>query len=55
MIPKQKWSHPPTTSPTDDGTWPANLMDIIRAIKTMPPCRPTQPDFTFDLTPKTAA
>ena len=30
-------------------------MDIIRAIKSMPPRRPTQPEFTFDLTPKAAA
>jgi hypothetical protein len=29
-------------------------MFIIRAIKTMPPCRPTQPEFTFDLTPEAA-
>ncbi len=27
-------------------------MDIIRTIKTMPPCHSTQPDFTFNLTPK---
>jgi hypothetical protein len=29
-------------------------MDIIHAIKTMPPCRPTQPDFTFNLKTKAA-
>ena len=29
-------------------------MDIIRAIKTMSPCRPTQPEFTFNLTPEAA-
>ena len=55
MIPKPIWSHPPTTSPSDDETWPTNLMDIIRAIKSMPPRRPTQPEFTFDLTPEAAA
>ena len=49
---RKKWSHPPTTSPTDGKTWPTNLIDIIRTIKTMPPCHPTQPNFTFDLTPK---
>jgi hypothetical protein len=55
MVPEPKWSHPPTTSLMDIETWPANLMDIIRAIKTMPPCHPTQPEFTFDLTPEAAA
>jgi hypothetical protein len=30
-------------------------MDIIRAIKFIPPRRPTQPEFTFDLPPETAA
>ena len=30
-------------------------MDIIRAIKSMPPRCPTQPEFTFNLTPKAAA
>ena len=55
MIPKPKWSHPPTISPSDDKTWPTNLMDIIRAIKSMPPRCPTQPEFTFNLTPKAAA
>ena len=30
-------------------------MDIICAIKHMPPCCPTQPEFTFDLTPEAAA
>jgi len=55
MIPKPKWSHPPTTSPSDDETWLTNLMAIIRAIKSMTPRRPTQPEFTFDLTPEAAA
>ena len=30
-------------------------MDIIHSIKTIPPCRPTQPEFTFNLTPEAAA
>ena len=51
MIPKLKWSHPPTIFSLDDETWPTNLMDIIRAIKSTPPRCPTQPNFTFDLTP----
>jgi hypothetical protein len=55
MVPEPKWSHPPTTSPTDVETWLTNLMDIIRTIKTMPPRHPTQPEFTFDLTPEAAA
>ena len=52
MILEKNGVTPPTTSPTDGKTWPTNLMDIIRTIKTMPPCHPTQPNFTFDLTPK---
>jgi hypothetical protein len=55
MVPEPKWSHPPTTSPTDIETWLTNLMDIIRAINTMPLCRPTQPEFTFNLMPEAAA
>ena len=55
MIPKPKWSHPPTISPLDNEIWLTNLMDIIRAIKSMTPCLPTQPEFTFDLTPEAAA
>ena len=52
MVPEPNWSHPPTTSPSDVETWPTNLMDIICDIKTMPPRHPTQPEFTFDLTPE---
>ena len=55
MIPKPKWSRSVITSPMVDKTWPKNLMGIIRAIKTMPPCCPTQPEYTFDLTPKATA
>jgi hypothetical protein len=55
MVPDPKWGHPPTSSPMDVETWPTNLMDIIHAIKTMPPFHPTQHEFMFNLTPEAAA
>jgi hypothetical protein len=54
MIPTPKWTYNhPTLTSVDDGSWPTNLIDIIRAIK-KPPQQPTQPEFLFELTDKAA-
>ena len=49
-IPTPIWTLPSSS----DKIWPSNLIEIIRAIKTILPRRPTPPDFTFDLTREAA-
>jgi hypothetical protein len=49
-IPTPIWTLPSSA----DEIWPSNLIEIIRAIKTIPPRRPTPPNFTFDLTREAA-
>jgi hypothetical protein len=48
-ITQPTWNHPPTNSPTDDNIWPTNLIEIIRAIKQIPPRQPSRPEFSFEL------
>ena len=49
LIPIPKWTHPSSSHFATDDIWPTNLIDIIRAIKNMPPRQPTPPEFSFDL------
>jgi hypothetical protein len=53
-IPMPKWSHFLSSPPTDNKTWPANLIEIIRAIKQAPHQCPTLPEFTFDISSEAA-
>ena len=53
--PTPEWTYNHSTSPSvDEETWPTNLIDIIRAIKKIPPWKPTQPEFLFELTDEAA-
>ncbi len=36
-LPIPKWTHPPSSHLANNDIWPTNLIDIIRAIKKMPP------------------
>ena len=38
----------------NDDIWPTNLIDIIHAIKQMPPRKPTPSEFSFELTNEAA-
>ena len=49
LIPIPQWTHPSSSHFATDDIWPTNLIDIIRAIKNMPPRQPTPPEFSFDL------
>ena len=49
LIPIPQWTHPSSSHLATDDIWPTNLIDIIRAIKNMPPRQPTPPEFSFDL------
>jgi hypothetical protein len=54
LIPQPKWNHPPTSLPTDDNIWPTNLIEIIKAVKQIPPQQPSRPEFCFELTDEAA-
>jgi hypothetical protein len=54
LIPQPKWNHPPTSPSTDDNIWPTNLIEIIKAIKQIPPRQPSRPEFSFELTDEAA-
>jgi hypothetical protein len=50
LIPMPNLFHSPSSPPAEDKTWPINLIEIIRAIKEIPPQCLTLPEFMFDLT-----
>jgi hypothetical protein len=54
LIPQPKWNHPPTSPPTDNNIWPTNLIEIIKAVKQIPPRQLSQPEFSFELTDEAA-
>ena len=53
-LPIPKWTHPPSSHLANNNIRPTNLIDIIHAIKKMPPQKPTPPEFSFKLTNKAA-
>jgi hypothetical protein len=53
-ITQPTWNHPPTNPPTDDNIWPTNLIEIIRAIKQIPPRQPSRQEFSFELSDEAA-
>ena len=48
-FPQPTWNHPPTSPPIDGNIWPNNLIEIIRAIKQIPPRQSSRPEFSFEL------
>jgi hypothetical protein len=53
-LPIPKWTHLPSSHLANNNIWPTNLINIIRAIKKMPPRKPTSPEFSFKLKNKAA-